>query len=427
VDVGTGTIRRITDAPFVAFDPAPRPGNRLAFVNRDGWSWTLDEVPLDGDLPQTPEPRRTAAPHPIAAAESESPVTFVRDEPYRALDHLLVPTLRSPVLGYESSGDRRGALLGISAIGSDRLGMHNYALELAANTGTGSNIEALSYINEQLAPVEVALQLSHARDLFAVDDLAASLGIARSFWTTPVSLDLQVLRRRTPEFSDTLVAPRLSASYSATDGSIYGGTQRGFTTSLSLQAFPQALGNRFDLGDLRGTVRVWLPQPIPRGSLSVSGVGRALPGGPKTLLRVGGGLPSEVLVGRASPGSDGAPSLSLPSGLSFAEGLRGYEDFELHGNIALIGGADFHVPLIIDHGWASTLYVLPPLFIRQVDLGAFARYARVDAERTGLHRVVGATVGLQFLTGLLSPTLFYEFAERFDDGLGPLHLVGIGF
>ena len=42
IDVATGAITVLSDAPFVVLDPVPLPGNRLAFVNRDGWSWTLD-------------------------------------------------------------------------------------------------------------------------------------------------------------------------------------------------------------------------------------------------------------------------------------------------------------------------------------------------------------------------------------------------
>lgn len=427
VELSSGALRRVTDAPFVAFDPAPRPGNRLAFVNREGWSWTLDEVPLDGAWPQTESPRTIAAPVPAVTASSESQVTLLRDEPYRALDHLFIPTLRSPLVGFQSSGARVAVLLGVSLEGSDRLGMHSYLASLAANLATGSNVEGVTYLNEQLAPVELALTLGHARDLDATDDLEASLGISRTFWTTPVSFDVELLRRRTPDFADTLFAPRLSAFYAATDGSVYGGTQRGFTASLSMQAFPEALGNDFDFADLRGAVRVWLPQPIPRGSLSIAGVGRALPGAPKTLLRVGGELPWAVLVDSEPSRDDGHRSLSLPTGVSFSEGLRGYEDFRLHGNIAVIGGADYHYPLILDHGWASTLYLGPPLFIRQIDLSAFARWARVDAERTTVHRVVGGSVSVQLSTSLSAPTFFYSFAQRFDDGLGPLHLVGIGF
>ena len=46
IDVATGRLTVVSDAPFVVLDPVPLPGNRVAFVNREGWGWTLDTLPV---------------------------------------------------------------------------------------------------------------------------------------------------------------------------------------------------------------------------------------------------------------------------------------------------------------------------------------------------------------------------------------------
>ena len=55
-DLDSGRIRKLTDAPFLAFQPSAAGGRTLRFLNREGWGWTLDEIPLP------PRGRRAAAP-----------------------------------------------------------------------------------------------------------------------------------------------------------------------------------------------------------------------------------------------------------------------------------------------------------------------------------------------------------------------------
>lgn len=424
VDVNTGALTAATDAPFTAFDPAPRPGGRLAFVNRDGWHWTLDEVPL-------PPMPTGAPPQAVPPAELESslaPVTVLQDEPYRALDHLLIPTLRIPSVVFDLLHPESGSVA-MNVAGSDRLGMHNYALNAQLTLPGRATVLSASYVNDQLAPWEVGVGAGRAEDPQGqIVDYGLDVGVGRTFWTTPLSLDVPLLWRQTPQYLDRVVGPRLSTTIAATDGSVYGGTQRGFAIGLSAAAFPEALGNDFDFADLRGSARIYLPQPIPRGSLSFLGLAHALPGAPKTLLRVGGLQPADITLQSTTTTGDGLAGVLLPSGLAFSEGLRGYEDHVMHGNLLMVAGLDYHWPLVIDYGWASTLYLLPSFFVRQVDLSAFARDARIEGATFTNHRVLGGSVSIQTRVGSLSaPTLFYQYAQRFDDGLGPLHLVGLSF
>ncbi|MBS2029957.1 MAG: hypothetical protein JST54_18795 [Deltaproteobacteria bacterium] len=421
VDLASGAVSQATDAPFTAFDPAPRPGGRLAFVNRDAWSWTLDEVPLDAQTPATiPEP---VPPANLEAASSE--VQVVRDEPYHATDHLLAPTYHLPlvVLG---SASPTSITAGIEVAGSDRLGFHNYDLQASYGYPGGLISFAGDYVNMQLAPWQLGISASRLEDSEHTIEYDLDLGISRTFWTTPVTLDVPFIRRESAGFTGDLVGPRLTVLLAPVTGSVYGGTQRGFSLNLSGQGFPRGLGNDFDFADVRSALRIWLPQPIPRASLSVLGVARALPGAPETLLTVGGLQPAGLIFQSSNTGADGLQGVILPTQVSFNEPLRGYEDFTLHGNAVLIGGADFHVPLVIDYGWASFFYILPSFFVREVDLDAFGRLAQLDGPVPGTHRVVGAQLSLQTRIGsLYAPVLYVQFANRFDDGLGPLTFFGL--
>ena len=79
------------------------------------------------------------------------------------------------------------------------------------------------------------------------------------------------------------------------------------------------------------------------------------------------------------PGPAG-PELPLPSGVAFVEPLRGYEDHGIRATRALIAGARYRYPFIIDRGYASLLYLFPSVFIRQVDLA----HGRIVAVNPGL-------------------------------------------
>src|SRR3954466_13673589 len=106
--VSTSEMQVVSDVPYAALDPVPAPsGDRVAFLNREGWSWTLDTVPLPAaststppseatpsEAPPLPAPGATAAP--MAAAAPAKPVEVISDEPYQATDHLLRPNFHVP-------------------------------------------------------------------------------------------------------------------------------------------------------------------------------------------------------------------------------------------------------------------------------------------------------------------------------------------
>ena len=76
-------------------------------------------------------------------------------------------------------------------------------------------------------------------------------------------------------------------------------------------------------------------------------------------------------------------------------------------------------------GTARLLYLLPSLFVRQVDVELFVEGAYTNTA-SPLHRVVGGALLLRTTLGsALATTLFYQYAQRFDDGLGGFHYFGV--
>src|SRR5262249_16908025 len=110
--------------------------------NREAWNWTLDTAPLAATTTlsttsaATPEaPPEQLSPPPLPR---ERPEVVLSDEPYKAAENLLVPNfhvpwaqpelLIFPGMGGGSSIALWGIAAGLSLSGSDRLGLHNYAL-----------------------------------------------------------------------------------------------------------------------------------------------------------------------------------------------------------------------------------------------------------------------------------------------------------
>jgi hypothetical protein len=223
-----------------------------------------------------------------------------------------------------------------------------------------------------------------------------------------------------------VVGARLSSGYSAADGSAYGGAQHAFSLTGSAAFFPKALGSDFQFGDLRAQVSAVVPLPLStRHSLTLSVSGRSLVGAPDALLRVGGVGNGIELVSNEPLKAEPGPGVFFPA-ITFSEYLRGYEDARIRTRDVAIASARYQFHLVIDRGTTSFLYLFPSFFLRQVDLEGFGSWARTRGFDTGNHRVAGAAINLRTLWGGAAPaSLFYQFAYRFDDGLGPYHLLGI--
>jgi hypothetical protein len=478
VDAG-GAPAPVTDAPFLALDPVPTGDGRVAFLNREAWSWTLDTVPLPapGEAPASPtasptealtealavqpavftqngvqqgaqdalEARDATEAPPEALAAPEPPVTVLSDAPYSPLDGLFVPQLHTPFLSdvrlpserTREDGtvqrQRLGAVYGLSLSGADRLSFHSWALNLTFDTDQRGPAVDAAYGNFQLAPWFLFASFQR-QPLGPVTAYAAQAGLSRSFWTTPVSLSLLGYRQDVkagagPEFGGPaqLLGPSASVEYSAGDSTVDGGTQRLLGVSLRGGAYAaEAGGARALVGDARLQLTGAVPVPLlPTDSLVFSVFGRTLPGAPQGLLRVGGvasGV-SNLDLSLPAPRTPEEPRRGLP-GVGFREPLRGYEDFQLAATSVGVATARYRANLPIDHGWASFLWLLPSFFVRQLEGELFGTWATTRLGGWRNHRVGGASVALRTVFGDALPvSLRYQVALRADDGLGPLHLV----
>jgi hypothetical protein len=533
--LSTGELARITDAPHLVMDVHPAGNGQVAFLNRDGFNFSLDRAPLvalaeaapqavtvaepapaptaptepppaeppvpeasasqeappvseapaspeappsepstpagEGfaEFPGTPPPSDSASGEPAPAASSEAPppsapeeaapaptppasatgplaeaplaepppvadpeVEVLSDEPYSPGERLAYPELRVPfVTAYVEEDTEEVRVQGyLSLAGQDRLGFHAWAINASYDTGTKDPSVSLSYGNAQLAPWYLLTTLAYTQTEDE-RDAQVFLSASRSFWTTPVSFGLFGLRRqylgenRTPRELTTLFGPEVSTAYFAGTGTSYGGTQKGLGFSMSAGLFPRAFGTNDTMGDVRVGMETYLGGLpfLKRDNLHLSLTGRFLPGAPDTLLEVGG-ITAGSPIYLSEPGRGPSIPRQFQPGTAFSEYVRGYEDFSVRARHAVIGNALYRYRFIVDYGWASTLYLLPSLFVNQFEVEGFGSWARTDF-RDNLRSAGGAARLQLTLGGLLPIGLYYQYAQRFDRGLGPLHLVGV--
>ena len=422
----------LTDAPHLVMDVAPR-GDDIVFLNREGFDFSLDSAPL---LARAPEPD---APAPVSASPASRPyeghtLELLSDEPYQPLERFFRPELRAPyVYALPDAAGRAVVYGGLALAGQDRLGLHQYALLVEANSAVrGPSVVSLSYATALAAPWTVTVSGARLQQV-GLRDLQGTLGVSRSFWTTPVSARLLALRRDWLSGSPraglrtSLLGPELSTSFSSAESTSYGGTQRGLGLNVSAGVYPVAFDDARPFADVRAELSVVLPglPGLQRDNLLLSFVGHALPHAPEGLFQVGG-VPQGSFTLRRREGPEDSRNLParLQPGTSFVEPLRGYEDFALSARHVLIGSARYRYRVIFDYGWTSFFWLGPSFFVSQLELEAFGSWARTDL--TAHHRAAGGALYLRTNFGQAIPvSLFYQYARRFDDGLGSLHLMGI--
>ncbi|MGI5861042.1 MAG: hypothetical protein ACOX6T_03185 [Myxococcales bacterium] len=428
-DLEEATIAPVTDAPFLAFDAAPAGDGQLVFLNREGWGWSLDAAPIAprGELVV----QALAAVNAMPLVSPEPPLEVERDEPYSQLDGLFLPTLHVPfllVLPGEGGGTRfLGAL---SLVGSDRLGFHTWALNVSYDTADRLPSFSLGYGNYLAAPWLIDLNAAYVQ-LDETSDRELSIGATRSFWTSPVRIDFLALDRRKPGFAGAqrFIGPGVQASYGAGASTVYGGLRRALTMGAGAHYYLRALGSRYDLADVRGQIGVALPPPLlKRSAFELGVVGRALLGGDGRDFITVGGVSTALfqVTGLGAARADDVQLFAVPE-LAFVERQRGYEDLATRGQAAAIGTAAYRYRFVIDYGWASLLYLFPSIFLREIDIEAFASSSRIWREVAPVWRhAAGGAVSLRMaLMGSAPVSLFYQFAYRWDAAAAPLHLVGV--
>nr|WP_324290030.1 hypothetical protein [Pyxidicoccus sp. MSG2] len=414
------------DAPAQATDTAPQP------PSTEGVAGSPADAPVATEAPTALADLDTPV---VSPPDPGVDLNILSDERYSTLEGFFIPEFRLPYILLTTDEDDTDQTIvsgGLALSGQDRLGFHAYSLLLSASTAEDGPSVTLSYGNAQLAPWYVLASAARIRESTRTD-LQGTLFGTRTFWSTPVTVGVLALRReydRTERFDGLvtkLIGPEVSVSYFAGDSTSYGGTQRGLGLSAAGGLYPGAFFSESTLGDVRLGVDGFLGG-LPftgQDNLQLTAVARFLPGSPADLLEVGGISAGEVWYSSRSSKETSRLPLQLQPGVAFSEYLRGYEDLTTRARSALIGSATYRYRVPIDYGWASTLWILPSLFVSDFEVEAFGSLARVD-NRNNLGAVGGAA-SLRLTFGQAVPvTLFYQYAWRFEPGLGDLHLFGVG-
>ncbi len=437
-DVDTGALERITDVPFGLVDPSPLQ-DAVAFINRDGSQWSLDVAPLEGKVQVVGATEDLKTLSTTEATVAEIDVTpqmqVVEPEaPYSSLDHLFYPQLRAPGVSLISGASGPSLIVGATVTGRDRLSRHIWLIEgqlqpipFAGETDRYFQLDA-EYRNLTQAPWDLDLAGGY-RHVPGRNFGSAELAVRRTVFTTDVALGARgVFVQTAADPYRRFIGPSFAVRYAAGETTQYGGAQRFLALSLETAAYPRAFGSSLDMLDIGVGVTLATPLPISkRHNLVLALRGRVLPGAPAGALTVGGISRGFGLnLGNTDTESGTLPSGYLPGNLY--EPLRGYEDSAIQATGAGIANLRYRYNIIIDRGFASTFYVLPSFFFRQVTLEAFGVAATVDNAMTPLLRAAGASVELKTIfMGMFPISGYYQFAYRFDGAGGPLHIVGLSF
>ncbi len=433
LDVDSGELSVLTDAPWTMLDPAPL-GDQVVFANRDGAGFSLDVAPAVAR--KVLRAGTVAAQAERTARHEPAPLVVESDGDYTSLDHLFYPQLRAP--GVLLSSTAGGGLLAstyLSLMGRDRLGFHTWAINAMLGVPSGDTDLELSYLNMRLAPW--ALQAYGDRYQTSQETLWTSFVSAlRAVSIAQVGLGLNGIVRQLMDDPDRspgvpalqrFIGPQASISWSAGESTPYGGTQRAVALSASAAAYPKGLGSSANLLDLAAGLSLAVPPPFLRRHSLVFGLtGRALPGAPDDVLRVGGDQSSVLWINDTGgdPNPTRSPGLTFPGSLRVP--VRGYEDQAVRASMVATGSARYRYNFIIDRGFASTLWLFPSIFFRQVDLTLFGNATLTNTNGGTWMRAAGAQVALRVAFLSAAPiSLVYQFAWRFDLGLPPLHVVAL--
>ena len=483
-DLPSGQAQRLTEAPYLAFQPRSDGRGGVRFLNREGWGWTVDEVavpaapaprplnvaeeggaamavaqPAESTLaPAAPEaasagPAAVAAyaPAGIVSPNAAAVTAKAEDESASSLDGLFVPRLHG--LMVQTIG-RRDLSFGLVLSGNDQMEKHRWAIAGAYQVaGGGAPSVMVAYTNRTLAPVNITATAAEFRIHDVVPepdgspppagaplalfrrDRQASLDIWRSFWGNPVAVGFAMMETYRP--GDPLVAqdrarfggPRLSLSFFGAEATPYGGTRRSFSADAAIGIYPASLSTvGFSFTDLRGQVSAALPLPLlARHRLVLRVRARGLVGSNQDdgLLLVGG-YSAVPLARRADqPETTAYAPAALPPGVTFVEALAGFEDHPFATDRIVIASAGYNYPFIIDWGTASTLGVLPAFFVRQLDLGLFGTVA-TDGRSDGRHAAAGGSLALSWALWEVGVSVRYQLARRLTDDHALVHLLTLG-
>ncbi|HLK91647.1 MAG TPA: hypothetical protein VKZ18_17275 [Polyangia bacterium] len=433
---------------------------------------SLAEIPPPAAAPAPAAPLPVAAPRgapapslwptatwpatwpPWPAPPDPRPIEVLSDGPYSQQDHLFA--LQTHGISAASAG-RNGVFAGVVLGGADRLQFNRWALEGLLQLGsdrTGYGASA-AYTNERFAPFSItadAMALRYhdtwpapgplmsptPRDIgpFVLDKslLEADLFINRSFYGAPASAGFSAVDDDQPDEPTLLVkhrraaGPFVAATYAGVETTPYTGVRRELFLQPALHLYPGAWNSAGAmLTDGRLEAFGVVPLPLSRRhTLSLDLVGRdlfGLPAGARW-LQVGGGLTALAVSRRPDDPVPREVTIDSLPGIRFLEPLRGYEDYPIATDRIFIAQAAYRYPLIIDRGTASTLWVLPSSFLRQIDFELFGS-AATDAHGGPAHAAGGTAVTLELAVWRVPLALTYQLARRVEDDHALVQIIAL--
>lgn len=442
-----GTVERISDAPYVAFQPRAHQGS-VRFLDRVGWNWTLDQVSLPKLDDSAPEKKATDAIQPAALTTANRAVRVHSDAPYSQLDSILYPRFRAPLL--LSAGDN-ASILGMQLTGGDPLGFHRWSVFGQYDLVGGHVSGGAHYVNAMLAPLEIRVELEHHKwnESLIVDDETVTgplhsetrgiVALGRTIRSSRIDLLGIALEEEepddiNPDFHERrLAGPGIQLQHSAVRSTAYAGPILGYALSGSATHYSDALSSLdVDLSDFGATLNLVGPLPLyARHTITLGLRGRRLYGPERneSFLVVGGSTLSAELWSRSN--REDPPEVQLPSPeplVTFQEPLRGFEDLEFSTDRIAIADFTYRLPIILDFGTASTAYLLPSLFFQELNLEAFAAaatdsFASFEDRR---HLAAGGSIALDLVFSVFPLRLRYQLSRRFTDDEAFVQLFTLG-
>jgi hypothetical protein len=399
-------------------------------------------------IPSGPQPTSALYPSAPMALPPPGSVPVLSDKRYSAFDHLFFPAVRSPTLVLAAPMPHVGLVLG----GADRLDLQRWMLAGFMQPGTGGDPAhygaSAGYLNNMAAPVFFTAQGSFLDWVTPVADAAdpmvthdeehrtrdasAAIGYTyRGALTATlggVYTDDYVKLDIAPSSRVHVGGPSATLSWYAAETTRYTGPRRAVLADAQVAYYPQELSTFIgDITDVGGTLGFVAPLPLGRRH-TISGFVRArslVTEGETGLLQVGGDSALGLLWSRSNkPTPADFDTSRFPPNLRFVEPLRGFEDFALASDRVKLGELSWKYPLIIDRGTATTLWVLPASYLRQLDLELFGTAALVDANDR--HYAVGAALTLRIQLLRLPLAVVYQLARRLSDDQALTQFVGIG-
>lgn len=384
IAAGLGGRAIVTDAPYGALEPRVV-GDRLRFLARDGWRYTLDEVALPTSAPAQLPPGVAA---PIDAAPVAPTVDVHADRAYARLDGLFVPRLRVP------TGRALGASTawGVALAGGDRLGYLRWGGAVVIDPETSVVSGDATLVIADLAPWLVVASGERQRYQVQVDETPdgapilddealdrGALSVGRTWRGTAwASASVLAERLRWVDRRRFLVGAQLAGGVAAFESTLYGGLHRGWSLSADATRFEDrdSADDTLDAGPLMvgGAATVVVPV-IDRLTLRGDVRARA---GVGVDLTIGG--PGAALTLWPDGGIEPDAGPPLPGAIPTIETVRGLEQRAFLTRRVAIGELTLRYPLIVDRG-ITHLWFLPATFLRQLDVETFAAVIRSSDAR----------------------------------------------